>query len=109
MAAGGKWDSTQNLNGTRVEWPTGPLELGPNEIPYWIEAWVVQRSTGASQRSDQSSGWGPATKWIADGNVWKQGDFIPGPAVGIALLAVRNPGPPVTSAFYWWVDMFDLI
>jgi hypothetical protein len=108
MAAGGNWDLNQNLNNGRVEWPTGPIVLTGGETATWVEAWVVQRSTGASQRTVQSN-FNPANpKWNADGHPWKQGTFLPGPAMGIALLAASAPGNPPTSTFYWWVDMVDL-
>src|SRR5262249_10211508 len=117
----GRWDPYQNINaGTGwVEWPTGPLTVGANEVPKWIEAWVLQSSstttppaqgvegTGASQSTRQKDGWPPGfTQWTADGppQGWKNGTFQPGlPAVGIALMSSRdNSTNPPTNKFFWW-------
>jgi hypothetical protein len=123
----GNWAQYQNINGGngRVEWPTGPLTVGPNEVPKWIEAWVLQSSssttppakgvegTGASQSSRQSSGWEPGYgHWTADGPPagWTNGMFLPGlPAVGIALESSRdNSTNPPTNKFFWWSDVIIL-
>jgi hypothetical protein len=106
--AGGNWDGQQNLNGGRVEWPTGPLLLDAGEIPYWVEAWVVQKTTGASQRTDQRVFGNAPNRWTADDHPWKQGDFQAGPALGIALVAAKIPGNPDKSTYYWWVDIVEL-
>ena len=108
MAA--NWDPSQNINHVthRVEWPTGPLGLSSGEIPKWVEAWVMQSSTGASQRTVQWTGWAPTgTTWTADGITpgWIYGQFQAGPALGIALLAYDSSG---TDKFYWWLEIVDL-
>lgn len=104
MAA--NWDLFQNLNSGRVEWPTGPLLLNSGEIPKWVEAWVMQSSTGASQRTAQWTGWVP-NYWTADGIPpgWINGQFQAGPALGMALLAYDSSG---TDKFYWWFDVVVL-
>jgi len=119
--AGGNWDWQQNLNGGEVQWPMGPLPLAnPNERPTWLEAWVLQRSSvpgaigiaGASQRTFQKFLPPPApvpAKWTADGGVLRQGTFVPGPALGIALAQGYIPGSPNIDTFYWWVDQIDLV
>ena len=48
------WDPSQNINygSWQVEWPQGPMTFAnPSETPRWVEAWVMQLSTGASQRT----------------------------------------------------------
>lgn len=107
---GGNWDYNQNLNAGQVEWPTGPLTVAPTgtEIPTWVEAWVLQRATGASQRTVQSSGW-VTGQWTADGHVWREGRFQAGPALGIALVSTRDSATnPPTARHYWWIDMINL-
>lgn len=106
----GSWDLNQNINfGThRVEWPTGPLGLEPGETPKWVEAWAMQSSTGASQRTAQWTGWAPNyVVWTADGIPpgWINGQFQPGPALGISLLAYDSSG---TDEFYWWLEVVNL-
>ena len=109
------WDDSQNINaGSKaVEWPQGPLtnDVGQTFLqagwtPLWLEAWVVQDSTGASQRTAQWSGWAPG-RWTADGIPpgWINGSFQPGLALGIALLA-WNDG--ATDKQEWWVDAINL-
>jgi hypothetical protein len=104
------WNLNQNINfGTRqVEWPTGPLDLKTGEIPKWVEAWVVQGSSGAGQRTAQWTGWAPNNVvWTADGIPpgWINGKFQPGPALGIALLAYELNGVQGT---YWWLEVVNL-
>jgi hypothetical protein len=112
------WDFYQNINfGTsRVEWPMGPMALTPGFAPRWVEAWVVQSSTGvvtsgagASQSTSQRSGWSPgSTRWTADGIPpgWVNGSFQPGPALGIALLASRDSTG--ADEFDFWLDVVCL-
>ena len=105
--AGGNWDIDQQLTAGQVQWPTGPLVLASGETPKWVEAWVVQRSTGASQRTVQSN-FSPLPsppKWVANGGLWIHGTFSRGPALGIALLASEQGS---TRLFYWWTDMIVL-
>jgi hypothetical protein len=121
----GNWDPVQNINANTgwVEWPQGPLALNPGEIPTWIEAWVLQSTTGpvpvqgvggtgSSQSSRQMSGWPPGyTRWTADGPPpgWLLGRFQPGPAVGIALLSSLDTSTsPPTNKFYWWTSVVVL-
>jgi hypothetical protein len=119
--AGGNWDWTQNLTAAgEVQWPTGPLPLAdPTEIPTSVVAWVVQRSNapganrvaGASQRTVQLPPFGPG-RWAADGGVVRQGTFVPGPALGIALAQGYIPGvggAPDVDTFYWWADPILLV
>jgi hypothetical protein len=108
MGSGGNWDQDQNLNNGWVEWPTGPLTIEEEETPTWLEAWVVQRTTGASQSTYQAAPFAPGhTKWTADTKGWKQGTFQPGPALGIALLSLHNSDSN-TDDFYWWIDEINL-
>src|SRR5262245_60239239 len=101
------WDPNQNLNGSRVEWPTGPLTFDRNtEEPTWVEAWVMQDATGASQRTGQSKGWVKG-HWTADENPWKQGAFQSGPALGIPLAAWKDTADG-TSHSEWWVRIVNL-
>ncbi len=117
---GGNWDYYQNINyGTsRVEWPQGPMELDKGFEPRWVEAWVVQSSTGvvatsgtgASQRTSQTAGWQPGyTHWTADGIPpgWVNGSFQPGLALGIGLIASHNNATG-TDDFDYWVRIVEL-
>jgi hypothetical protein len=110
------WDPSQNLNNGQVEWPQGPLTANGQDFPTagwtarWLDAWVVQASTGASQAtylSNQSGPWPPG-RWVADGIPpgWRSGTFQPGLALGIALLAFRKGTP--NDEFEWWVDAINL-
>ena len=49
--AGGNFDSPLHIGAFnhRVEWPVGPLTLDPGETALYVEAWVVQASTGSAQ------------------------------------------------------------
>jgi hypothetical protein len=100
----GNWDYHHNVNAAtdRVEWPKGPMKLAKNEKAKWLEAWVIQRSTGASQRTYQST-FPSRKKWTAPKGVYILGKFKAGPALGIAMLSTHNS---VTKKddFYWWVD-----
>jgi hypothetical protein len=103
--AGGNFDDPQTLNGGRVEWPTGPLTLAANETPLWIQAWIVQASTGSAQTC-----WGapqhnsfPPGRWIANLNQFNRGTFQPGFAVGIALVWTQiGPANTPRPAYFWW-------
>jgi hypothetical protein len=101
----GRWEQYQNLNAGRVEWPTGPLDT-EGETPIWLEAWVVQRSTGASQRTVDTT-FGVPGHWTASGTPSLQGQFQPGSATGIALVALHNTASN-KDEFYWWVDDITL-
>jgi hypothetical protein len=106
--SGGKWDFNQHRNPVtnRVEWPTGDLTLTGKEIPKRVEAWVLQRSTGASQRTFQTA-FGVPGRWTADTPGWVQGTFQAGAALGIALVTSLDPDTNA-DAFSWWVDQIDL-
>lgn len=118
---GRNWDPSQNRNHIpggpwQVEWPQGPLTVdaqgGPVTFPdagwtaHWVEAWVVQTSTGASQRTAQWTHWAPG-RWTADGIPpgWINGSFQPGLALGIALVAY-NDG--TGDKYEWWIDAINL-
>lgn len=111
------WDPSQNLNKGQVEWPQGPLTADNGQdfptagwTARWLDAWVVQAGTGASQAtylSNQSGPWAPG-RWTADGIPpgWRNGTFQPGLALGIALLAFRKGTP--NDEYEWWVDAINL-
>ncbi|CAM5767931.1 hypothetical protein LMIY3S_02329 [Labrys miyagiensis] len=108
----GNWNPYQNINFStaHVEWPTGPLKLDPNWRPVWVEAWVVQTASGATQRTAQWTGWpNNFAVWTADGIPpgWINGKFQPGPALGIALLASHNDVTGEDDS-YWWLDVVTL-
>jgi hypothetical protein len=103
---GGNWDVQQHLTAGRVEWPTGPLFLAGGETPKWVEAWVVQDSTGASQRTVQNPPFTSTTQWLANTFGWKQGTFSFGLALGIALVATEKGS---TSLFTWWASPIVLV
>jgi hypothetical protein len=113
----GNWDSTQRLNtGTgRVEWPTGPYNIGAF-AGTWVDAWVVQDPAvpfpwphldlpGPSQSAHGSAF--TATKWKADNSGWHNGNLAAGPALGIALMAMRDPAGHYE--FDWWFDIVTLV
>jgi hypothetical protein len=107
----GNWDPNQNLNTNthQVEWPMGPrTSSSSTEAPTWLEAWVVQSSTGASQRTFQRV-FGVPGRWTADGIPpgWINGRFQPGPALGIALLASHDSATNADT-FFWWLDVIEL-
>ena len=106
-----RWDPSQNLNKGLVEWPQGPL-TDDNGLafpkagwtPKWLEAWVVQDGTDASQRTVQTATWAPG-RWTADGSSRVNGIFQPGLALGIALLAYHDG---TKDTHDWWFDVVDL-
>lgn len=107
------WDTYQLINNAngRIEWPTGPINGVPqNFAPAWVQAWAVQGGalaqghfwTGPSQSTNQTawSGLGPgALRWRATEPGWLEGQFQPGPALGIALLVLENQG---VYQYEWW-------
>lgn len=113
------WAPLQKLSNGRVEWPTGPMTgLHPNFEPTWVEAWVVQSTTGAnpadkiltgpSQSTAQSSWTGfTPNQWTAAEPGWKSGVFYAGPALGISLLAMRNKTTG-DHEFDWWFQPITL-
>jgi len=108
----GRWDDNQSLNATtyQVEWPKGPLTFdSTTEVPTWFEAWVVQDSTGASQRTFQKVvSWVPG-RWTAEGIGpglgWIHGQFELGPAKGIALVASHDSATNTDKVFWWEHDI----
>ena len=112
------WDPTQYINpgNGRIEWPTGPITgVDPGFEPIWVEAWAVQGGglspdqilTGPSESTSQSSwsGWVPG-RWTAAEPGWKNGQFHPGPAMGISLLALRNGAGGYK--YEWWFEVVAL-
>ena len=110
MGSGGNWDFNQTLNAAgQVEWPQGPLiDFTTDDVKY-VEAWVVQRQTGASQRSAKNNPGPGLSYWIADDAslTWRTGTFQPGWAIGIALVSWEDTG----GAYHciWWVDQINLV
>jgi hypothetical protein len=105
------WDPSQNLNGTRVEWPRGELTDDKGSTfpqagwtPKWLEAWVVQDGSHASQRTVQTANWAPG-HWTADQSSRENGVFQPGLALGIALLAYHDG---TKDTHKWWFELVDL-
>ncbi|HWY82604.1 MAG TPA: hypothetical protein VNY10_11865 [Roseiarcus sp.] len=92
----------------------GDLTVDPGYAPTWVQAWVVQgagmgagiTSTGPSQNAAESSwsGWAPG-RWTAAEPGWINGSFNPGPALGIALVALRSA---TGTEFDWWFDVVNL-
>jgi hypothetical protein len=105
--AGGNFDDSQHLNGGRVEWPRGPLLLLNNEEALWIQAWIVQASTGSAQTcfgTRKSGAFAQAGYWTANRNQYNRGAFQQGFAVGIALLWTRigPSGGTLQPKYFWW-------
>jgi hypothetical protein len=109
--AGGNWHPVQYINALngRVEFPKGPIILTGGEKPKWVDAWVVQASTGSAQTyygSVSSGGFAVADEWTANVRLYSRGRFEPGPAVGIALLYVKDGD--VKKYFWWSADPIEL-
>jgi hypothetical protein len=103
--AGGNWHPVQYIaaNG-RVEFPKGPLDLSPSERAKWVDAWIVEASTGSAQTyygSDASDAFDVADEWTANVRLYNRGRFEPGPAVGIALLYVKDGSD---NKYFWWTE-----
>ena len=108
MGSGGNWKFKQKLRNKQVEWPTGPLTgFAGTDTVTWVEAWVLQRSTGASQVSSHGPLAPGATQWKADNFRWKDGTFRNGPALGIALVSWEDAANNYHN--YWWVDDITLV
>jgi hypothetical protein len=106
--SGGNWDPTQLLSGGVVTYPNGPLiGFTATDKVTWIDAWVVQKSTGASQASNHGSLPPGATQWKADNVLWKDGTFQTGGALGIALVSWKD-GATNAQRYYWWIDEITL-
>ena len=108
MGSGGNWDQYQTLNAGQVEWPTGPLTgfASTDKIEY-VEAWVMQRHTGASQRSWKKNPGSGLSTWTADKGVWRGGKFEPGCAIGTALVSWEDDNGDYH--FIWWTDQIYLV
>jgi hypothetical protein len=117
---GSNWDPTQHLNASthQVEWPTGPYNTGAFN-PTWVDAWVMQdpgvlfpfpglNLPGPSQSAHGSSGTGSfaAGQWTAGTAGWLSGKLEEGPALGIALIAMRDAAGH--HKFDWWLDLVNL-
>jgi hypothetical protein len=88
-ASGGNWDTNQHLHSGRVDAPTGQLTLIPQSQVRRVEAWIVQDSTGAIQRTVQTKNF-VQDKWTAGEELWIDGDFQIGVAHGTALVFWRD-------------------
>ena len=110
------WDPVQTLTGGRVDFSTGPLDLtglpgNPvNPKPKWVDAWIVQSSTGSAQTyygSASSGAFAVGGHWIANVRLYNRGILLPGPAVGIALLYWKADNN--VNGYLWWSeDPIDL-
>jgi hypothetical protein len=104
IMSGGNWHPVQYIDamsGT-VKFPIGPLILNPGEVARWVDAWIVQSSTGSAQTcygSIGSGAFGTPNQWTANVFLYNKGRFRPGPAVGIALLYVRDGN---RNEYFWW-------
>jgi hypothetical protein len=108
MGSGGNWDQKQTLRAGKVKWPTGPLaDFTTTDTVTWVEAWVLQRRTGASQASYHGSMSPGATQWKANKLRWKDGKFKKGRALGIALVSWEDAVGKYHN--YWWVDDITLV
>jgi hypothetical protein len=98
------WDLVQNITSGRVDFSTGPLVLTGNQTPKWVDAWIVQSSTGSAQSyygSARSGAFAVAGHWIANVRLYNRGTFLPGPAVGIALVHWRDGNQ---NGYIWWSE-----
>jgi hypothetical protein len=115
----GNWDPTQHLSGAnQVEWPTGPYNIGAFDAT-WVDAWVVQDPgvlvpwphldlPGPSQSAHGSKAAGSfaGNQWTAGNAGWLSGKLEEGPALGIALMAMRDAAGHYE--FDWWLDLVNL-
>ena len=109
----GNWNPTLPIatNGF-VEWPAGPLVLADGESMVRVEAWLMQKTTGAIQMTYQDKFPGTPNSWIADDVYWPSGYapwsgglFKPGPALGIAVaIAIISN----VQSYYWWSEEVGL-
>jgi hypothetical protein len=103
------WDPVQYITTSgptigRVDFSTGPLVLTGSQTPTWVDAWIVQSSTGSAQTYYGSKGSGAfavAGHWIANVQLYSRGKFKPGPAVGIALVYWKDGG---NNGYIWWSE-----
>jgi hypothetical protein len=100
----GNWDHVQNIVTGLVPAPQGPLVLVAGQTPRWVDAWIVQSSTGSSQTfygSASSGAFNTPGKWIANVRLYSRGTFQPGLAVGIALVHVKHG---INNEYFWWSE-----
>ena len=102
----GNWDPVQYIAASgRVEFPTGPMApLAAGETAKWVDAWIVQSTTGTAQThygSVGSNAFAVANRWTANVRLYSRGRFQPGPASGIALLYVRDGN---NNEYFWWSE-----
>jgi hypothetical protein len=97
------WDPVQIITNGRVDFSTGPLVLTGTQKPKWVDAWIVQSSTGSAQTyyGSVTSGAFAAGKWIANVQLYSRGKFQPGPAVGIALVYWKDG---TNNGYIWWSE-----
>ena len=116
--AGGNFDQQLYVAGTGfVEWPTGPLVRVDGETILRVEAWILQKHTGAIQMTFQNAFSAPYTTWKADQvwypkppgfPPWSGGLFQKGrPALGIAVVIASSPGG--VQSYFWWSEEVELI
>jgi hypothetical protein len=99
------WDPVQYITNGLVEFPTGPLVLTGTQKPKWVDAWIVQSSTGSAQTYYGSRGSGAFAvngHWIANFRHYSRGTFLPGPAVGIALVYWKDDDN--NNGYIWWSE-----
>jgi hypothetical protein len=95
-----------------VEYPTGPLVRVDGEQLLRVEAWVMQKLTGAVQMTWQDTFAAPYNVWVADKKwypqaaSWAGGVFQKGePALGVAVLISLRMGVP---KYFWWSEEVEL-
>lgn|SRR5689334_11015619 len=107
----GKWTPTLNISEYGfVEWPNGRL-VSDGETMLWIEAWVMQDSTGAVQMTYQADFEEGATTWTANNprypEPWTSGLFEEGAALGTAIAISRTAAGE--QLYYWWTQEVNLV
>ena len=98
------WDLFQHLTNGQVLSSTGPLVLTGNQMPKWVDAWIVQSSTGSAQTyygSASSGAFAVGGQWKANVRLYSRGTFLPGPAVGIALVYWKDGN---NNGYIWWSE-----
>jgi len=110
--AGGNFDQQLNIAGNGfVEWPTGPLVRADGETILRVEVWILQKYTQSVQMSYQDTFGANPSAWLADKawypKPWVGGSFVPGPALGIAVLVAMFP--TAARNYYWWSEEVELI
>lgn len=113
--AAGNWNPTLPIAASGfVEWPAGPLVLADGELMVRVEAWVMQKTTGAIQMTFQDVFPTGPVSWIANKVSWPKppgfppwsgGLFQPGPALGIAVAIATKKS---VQSYYWWSEEIGL-